>query len=56
MQIPKKITPCPILDTNSEPFPESAKTNFDEFIDIVKRAHEEEYCNARRKSQSYRRM
>jgi uncharacterized protein (TIGR04255 family) len=30
------------IDTNLEPFPESAKTNFDEFIDIVKRAHEEE--------------
>jgi uncharacterized protein (TIGR04255 family) len=30
------------IDTNLEPFPESAKTNFDEFIDIIERAHEEE--------------
>jgi uncharacterized protein (TIGR04255 family) len=30
------------IDTNLEPFPESAKTNFNEFIDIIERAHEEE--------------
>ena len=30
------------IDTNLEPFPESAKTNFDEFINIIERAHEEE--------------
>ena len=30
------------IDTNLEPFPESAKTNLYEFMDIIERAHEEE--------------